>query len=133
MRKRKSPIVLVTALAVLITTVAGLQYAWSRTNGPASAPEAPPVEDAKPVGESRAGQTAKDTSASVKAAMQQSKPAAAEAPEGGPAGPPGSESGPLILNPSRSSNAKPEKPKPNTSSTSAQWYNDESLMSKDKG
>ena len=132
MRKRKSPIVLVTALVVIVTGVAGLNFAWSHTNGPASAPEAPPVENTSPVGQSRPGASAAEVAQGVKGAMA-SKGRAAESPEGGPSGPPNMGGGPMILNPARAASAKPEKPKPNTSSTSAQWYNDESAMSKDKG
>lgn len=126
MRKRKSPIVLVTALVIIVAGVSGLQYAWSRTNGPASAPPTPEVADAKSVGEARASTPAKAVSAGILGAMN-----ASAKPTGRPSMPGGPDSGPLILN--RAASAKPEKPKPNTSSTSAQWYNDESALSKEKG
>ncbi len=134
MRKRKSPIVLVTALAIIVTVVAGFNFATSKPGGnPANQPPAPAeVPDVKSVGTPRAATPVSAVTSSVTQSMGAQKEGGPEeaAAHGGPPGRPGS-GGPLILNPM--ANAKPEKPKPNSSSTSAQWYNDESAMSKQKG
>ena len=127
MRKRQSPIVLVTALVLIVAGVAGFNFATSRAGGnPAEQAPAPEVADAKPVGEARPGTTEADVSKSVKGSLVTSTPAKAAPTR--PGMPP---AGPMILDPSAT--AKPVKPTPNTSSTSAQWYNDESALSKEKG
>ena len=125
MRKRQSPIVLVTALVLIVAGVAGFNFATSRTGGnPAEQPPAPEVADTKAVGDARPGATSSEISKSVKGLI--STAPAKEAPTR-PGMPP---AGPMILNPSAT--AKPAKPTLNTSATSAQWYNDESALSKEK-
>ena len=128
MRKRQSPIVLVTALVLIVAGVAGYNIVTSRPGGnPAEQPPAPEVTDTKAVGVSRPGTTKADISKTVQGSMVTSTPTSPKGPPMRPGMPP---AGPMILNPS--ANAKPEKPKPNSSSTAAQWYNDESALSKDK-
>lgn len=131
MRKRKSPIVLVTVLGVVFATVVGLQFASSRVVNPNEAPPPPPpAGDDKPIGTPRE-KTAKSSIANdVKASMGSAEPATSQRSMG-PGGP--GAGGPIILNASAVPSGKPEKPKPNPSSTAAQWYNNESAMSKDKG
>ena len=132
MRKRKSPIVLVTALVVVVAGVAGFNFATSRPGGnPADRAPAPEIQDIKPVGQARAAATTDQIASGVKQAMSSVKggPSAhspdAEASPGGPGG------GSIILNPAMA--AKPEKPKPNPSSTSAQWYSKDSALGSGKG
>ncbi|RYG18047.1 hypothetical protein EON82_23100 [bacterium] len=129
MRKRKSPIALVTVLAVMAAVAFGFQYATNR--GPEAQSAPPPAQgpdDVKPVGESRPGTTASAVSDAVKSSMgtPAAKPMARPGPPGMPGAPGG---GPTILS-TMPTNAKPEKPKPNSSSTSTQWYNDESAYGK---
>ena len=127
MRKRKSPIVLVTMLALIAVGVSGYNFATSRTGGnPAEQPPAPEVADAKAVGDSRPAVSPSNISQAVKGSMTSAKPS----PPSGRPDRPGS-GGPMILNPAAV--AKPEKPKPNPSSTSAQWYDKESALGSAKG
>ena len=135
MRKRKSPIVLVTLLVVVVAGITGFNYATSKTGNPAAAPPAPEVPEAKAVGEARPATPASAISASVKQSMGGAGTAPGERPGGShmpPGAPGGPGSGPMILGPSRS-DAKPEKPKPNSSSTSSQWFNDNSALGSKKG
>ena len=130
MRKRKSPIVLVTLLVVVVAGVAGFNFASSRVASPDAPPQAPPVENTQQVGEARSATPAASITQTVKQSLNADPKAGGPGPggrPGGPGGPGGPPSGPLILNPAA---GKPEKPKPNTSATSAQWYNDESMMGK---
>lgn len=128
MRKRKSPIVLVTLLVVVVAGITGFNYATSKTGNPAGPPPAPEVPEAKAVGEARPAVPASSVAASLGKSMGKAEAAPTER-AGGPAMPPGAPgSGPMILGPSLS-NAKPEKPKINTSSTSSQWFNDNSALS----
>lgn len=128
MKKRKSPIVLVTLLAVMASVAFGLQYAWSKSAGP-GAEQQPQVQatDTPPVGQPRQAESKEAVANSLKGAL--SGPTAVEPMEPGrPSGPggPGGPAGPSILNPSvATANRKPEKPKPNPTSTSAQWYLDD--------
>ncbi len=129
MRKRKSPIVLVTALVVVVAGIVGFNFATSRVGGnPAEHPPTPEVQDVKPVGASRPAESTTQVASGVQSALGATTTPAPKA-AGGPPGMPGA--GPLILNPGAGS--KPEKPKPNPSSTSAQWYNKDSAMGSGKG
>ncbi len=129
MRKRKSPIVLVTVLVIMASVAFGIQYTASKGSSPADAPPAPQVKDVTPVGEARAKESASSVAQGVRGAMSSPKSPAPETMER--SGMPGAPTGPMILKPAASM-ARPEKPKPNTSSTSAQWYNDESALGSDK-
>lgn len=132
MRKRKSPIVLVTVLGVVFATVIGLQFASSRVVNPNEPPPAaPPAGDDKPIGTPRDKTSRESIANDVKVSMG-SEPPASQRPSMGPGGP--GAGGPIILQSGGAvPTGKPEKPKPNSSSTAAQWYNDESALSKDKG
>lgn len=122
MKKRKSPIVLITTLAVMCSVAFGLQFASSKTGGAGSQPPAPDMPDVKPVGTPRAPEAKSSVASSIKGAMGSETAAPAGRPK---MGPPGMDSGPMVLNPARPM-GKPEKPKPNSSSTSAQWYDKDS-------
>ncbi len=135
MKKRKSPIVLLTTLAVMISVAFGLQFASSKTGGAGAQPPPPEISDAKAVGTPRAPEAQASVASGVKAALGApagGPPAGGPGGEGGPGrmGPPGS-TGPMVLNPARPM-GKPEKPKPNTSSTSAHWYDKDSAMANEK-
>lgn len=134
MRKRKSPIALVSLLALVVVGIAGYNFATSRPNAAPAQQQAPPeVPDTKAVGEARTPTSASSIHASVTQSMSTPHGAPHAMTEDGPGRPGGPGSGgPLILGPAASS-AKPEKPKPNSSSTSAQWYNSESSLAGQKG
>ena len=86
MRKRKSPIVLVTTFVLIAVGVSGYNFATSRTGGnPAEQPPAPEVTDTKAVGESRPSASAADISKTVQGSMSTAS-AEHEAPRrlGGP-------------------------------------------------
>ena len=119
MKKRKSPIVLVTVLAVMASVAFGLQYAWSKSGGAGQEQPQFQATDTNPVGQPRPAESKEAVSAGIKDAMGGgSKPMPEEA-----AHPHGMMEGPSILNPgAMNPNRKPEKPKPNPTSTSAQWY-----------
>lgn len=130
MRKRKSPIALATVLALVVCGVVGFQFASNRPGGnPDEAPPTPQVEDTKPVGDARPSASPAQVGTNIKAQMNSGgAKATPTAPEGDPHMPGG---GSLVLNPAAS--AKPEKPKPNPSATSAQWYDKDSAMANSKG
>lgn len=129
MRKRKSPIVLVTALVVVVAGIVGFNFAASKPGGnPAEQPPAPQT-DVKPVGEARPAESTTSIAGSVKTAMGSK---GTGTPEAGPKMPPGMPGGgSIMLNPG--AGAKPEKPKPNSSATSAQWYDKDSALGSGKG
>lgn len=132
MRKRKSPIVLVTVLAIMASVAFGFNYASNRPGGnPAGEPPAPPASEGaeKTLGEARAPEDASSVSKSIGASMSSAKRKEAD-PATPHEGPPGM-SGPMIMNHSRPMGKQP-KPKPNSSSTSAQWYDKESALGADK-
>jgi hypothetical protein len=122
MKKRKSPIVLVTVLAVMLCVVFGLQFAWSRSGGAGQEQPQFQATDTNPVGQPRQAESKEAVSAGLKSALGGGSPSEAHAPEpGNPHAP--MTGGPSILNPAAMApSGKPEKPKPNPTSTSAQWY-----------
>lgn len=121
MRKRKSPIALITALIVVAAGIFGFNFATSRPGGnPADQPPAPEVTDAKQVGDARPATPGSQIASSVNSAIAGGGP---KATEDGP-GKMGM-GGPMILNPGAGA---PQKPKPNPSSTSAQWYDKDSAL-----
>lgn len=132
MRKRKSPIALVSVLVVVVATVVGYQFVTSQTHTPDAPPPPPESTDApKSIGEPRAAESKATIAADIKSSLD-AKPAGGPtaAPPMRPGMPP---SGPMILKPQMAMpGGKPEKPKPNSSSTSAQWYVSESGVGKDK-
>lgn len=121
MRKRKSPIVLVTALVVLVTGVAGFNYAASKSPATAEQASAPPVADDEKVLEKPRGAVNTTNVADQVKAQMGNGTTPTDLSHGTTS--PGT---PMILNdrpmPTSSS---PTKPTPNATSTSTQWYNDE--------
>ena len=124
MRKRKSPIALVSVLAVMASVAFGFNYAASRGATPADQPPPAPEGSPKPLGDPRTAETATNVSGAIKQGLGATSAEKAP-PPGGPPGMPGD--GLTILNPAQSM-GKAEKPKPNTSSTYAQWYDKDSGM-----
>lgn len=121
MKKRKPPIVLGTLLALFVAAAFGINYVNSQPPGGPNEQTPPPPMD--PVGQPRAPESPSNIANDVKQAMSTApgKPEGEASPKppmrpGGPMG-----QGPLVMNPMRSS-AHPQKPKPNPSSTSAQWW-----------
>jgi len=120
MKKRKSPIVLVTVLVILLCVTFGLQFAWSRSGGAGQEQPQFQATDAPAVGQPRQAESKEAVAQGIKGAMG-SGGGPKEIGDARPGGPMGG--GPSILNPAAMmSNSKPEKPKPNPTSTSAQWY-----------
>ena len=123
MKKQKKPIILVLFLAILFGVVAFM-------NKPATpdSPEAPktpaqaPEEKKADVGSDVANQF-KNDSKTKPGSPKALTPDAKKHMRHGPGGPGGPDSGmPTILK----AKIAPTKPKPNDSSTSTQWYTDES-------
>jgi len=133
MRKRKSPIFLVTTMGVVIAVAFGLQYVSSKTGGPGTeAPPAPP-SDMKPVGEPRAAEAQSTVAGNIKTALGGG--GGATEPPKERMGAPGMmmPTGPMIMKPAGAvTSGVPEKPKPNTSSTSSHWYDKDSMMGSQK-
>lgn len=134
MRKRKSPIFLITTLAVMASVAFGLQFVSSKVGGAgAEAPPPPPPSDIKPVGTPRAPETKDSVAASIKMAASsgaQGSPEGEGAPMGRPGGPMTNQ-GPLVVKPAGISTTAP-KPVPNSSSTSSHWYDKDSMMGNEK-
>jgi hypothetical protein len=127
MRKRKSPIVLITTLAVMCSVAFGLQFASSKTGGAGSQPPAPEMPDVKAVGTPRAPEPKSTVAGNIQKAMGAPSAGTDEAMRApGPKGRPGEQTGSMVLNPTQPMMGKPEKPKPNSSSTSAHWYDKDS-------
>lgn len=126
MKKRKKPIIAILLLAVLFGIVAFMNkpvQSDASPEAPKAAKEAP-QEDKKEVGGDVASQLKSDSKAktsSTKPATPESKPRLPHGP-GGPGGPGSHSGGPSILR----MKVAPQKPKPNDSSTSTQWYTNES-------
>jgi hypothetical protein len=122
MKKRKSPIVLVTVLAIVLCVAFGLQFAWSRSGGAGQEQPQFQATDTNPVGQPRPAESQQAVSAGIKGALaggHQSAPEEAHAH--GPMA-----EGPSILNPgAMTANVRQPKPKPNPTATSAQWYLDD--------
>jgi hypothetical protein len=122
MKKRKKPIIAILLLAVLFGIVAFMNKPVQNDASP-EAPKAAkeaPQEDKKAVGGDVANQLKTDSKAKPKAPAPDARPRMPHGP-GGPGGP-GHEGMPSILRPK----VAPQKPKPNDSSTSTQWYTNES-------
>ena len=133
MRKRKSPIVLITLLAIAACGAFGIQYVSNRVPSPEQ-PVAPPVADTtKTLGDSRAVQPVKSVAEQVKSQMgggggESGKPTAMpmRTDMGSEKGPGAPSSGSMVVdNDPRITPPQNTKPKPNPSSTSSQWYNPE--------
>ncbi|HJP82309.1 MAG TPA: hypothetical protein VJ835_02285 [Fimbriimonadaceae bacterium] len=109
MKKRKPPIVLATCLVLMLVAVAILYRPHSDTEEQVAPP--PSAEQGE-----RPAVSTNDVASMASGAMKATA-------EGGPKRPgmPGEESGPSI----QLHKVQPTKPKPNESSTSTQWYTDQ--------
>lgn len=129
MKKRQKPVLMVTILAVLVTTVVGFNILQNPDKSSTN-PQTPPEQnDEKMLDAPRASGDAKQA-ANDAASKMAGGPNAAPTRPGMPKGamPPGMPK-PSLLRPSPTIS----KPKPNDSATTAQWYSSEHAQTPSKG
>ncbi len=128
MKKRKFPVLLVTAIVVLVGSAAVYNIYNTRTAN--MTPEQAGQEAQRQAMETQRQNAPKSDApraipgkdelrGAVQAGINKGRSATENGPGGRPAGPGGPSSGPSILAPE----TKPYKPTPNDSATSSQWFN----------
>lgn len=119
MKKRKNPVILVTALVLLGSAVAFMNMPQSASAGGDGHNHDQPKSEEKVEAPSKES-VASSVASKVSGGKPSTRPVGAPEEMRGPGGP-GGPSGPSILKPKM----EPYKPTPNDSSTSTQWYTEE--------